>query len=95
MEYFLGMVNKPQRFEGTVIEVRNYGLLVELKEALTVGLIHISSLDRDFFVFDPVRRRVVGRRTRQSFGVGDRLFVRVTGVDVFKKQIDLGVVARG
>jgi ribonuclease R len=94
MEYFLGLVNKPQRFEATVIEVRNYGLLVEIKEALTVGLIHVSSLDRDFFVFDPVRRRVVGRRTKQSFTVGDRLFVRVTGVDVFKKQIDLGLVAK-
>jgi ribonuclease R len=94
MEYFLGLVNKPQRFDGTVIEVRNYGLLVELKEALTVGLIHVSSLDRDFFVFDPVRRRVVGRRTKQSFGVGDRLIVRVTGVDMFKKQIDLGLVAK-
>src|ERR1700757_359785 len=32
MEYFAGIVGKPHRLQGTILEVRNFGLLVELKE---------------------------------------------------------------
>jgi ribonuclease R len=94
LEYFAGLVRKPDRLDGTIIDVRNYGLLVELKEALVVGLIHISSLDHDFFVFDQARQRITGRRTKVSFVVGDRIVVRVAGVDPFKQQIDFGFIAK-
>jgi ribonuclease R len=94
LEYFAGLVRKPQRLDGTIVDVRNYGLLVELKEALVVGLIHISSLDHDFFVFDQARQRITGRRSKMSFVVGDRVVVRVTGVDPFKQQIDFGLIAK-
>ena len=94
LEYFAGLVRKPHRLEGTIIDVRNYGLMVELKEALVVGLIHISSLDHDFFVFDQARQRITGRRSKMSFVVGDRVVVRVAGVDPFKQQIDFGLIAK-
>src|SRR5437764_1000086 len=42
----------PQVFRAVVIEVRNYGLLIELPDVLLTGLIHISSLNDDFYVFD-------------------------------------------
>jgi ribonuclease R len=94
LEYFAGLVRKPHRLDATIIDVRNYGLLVELKEALVVGLIHISSLDHDFFVFDQTRQRITGRRSKISFVVGDRIVVRVAGVDPFKQQIDFGLIAK-
>ena len=88
LEYFAGLIRRPHRLEGAVIEARNYGLMVELTKELMVGLIHVSSLAEDFFVFDPVRHRLTGRRTRLSFGIGDRVVVRVSRVDPFKRQID-------
>ena len=94
LEYFARLVRKPHRLEGTVVEVRNFGLMVELKEALMVGLIHLSSLDQDFFVFDSVRQQFRGRRTKMNFSVGDRIIVRVTSVDTFKQQIDFAFLAR-
>jgi ribonuclease R len=94
LEYFAEIVRKPHRLDGTIVEVRNYGLLVELKEALVVGLIHISSLDHDFFVFDPVGQRITGRRSKMSFVVGDRVVVRIAGVDPFKQQIDFAFLAK-
>lgn len=94
MEYFSGLARKPHRLEGTIVEVRNFGLLVELHEALVVGLIRISSLELDFFVFDPVRQRITGRRTRMSFGVGDQVVVRINRVDLFKHRLDFGFIAR-
>jgi ribonuclease R len=94
MEYFAGLARKPHRLEGTILDVRNYGLLVELKEALMVGMIRISSLDHDFFVFDPTRQRITGRRSKMSFAVGDRVVVRVARVDSFRQRIDFAFLAK-
>ena len=82
---------KPQMFSATVVDVRNYGLMVELPDALITGLIHVSSLTDDFYVFEPARRQLIGRRSRKRFSVGDELSVFVARVDVFKRQVDFAI----
>jgi ribonuclease R len=81
----------PQIFDAVVIDVRNYGLLVELPEILLTGLVHVSTLADDFYVFSPGQRRFVGRQRRRRFAVGDKLRVHVARVDQFKRQIDFAV----
>jgi ribonuclease R len=81
----------PQVFSATVVDIRNYGLMVELPDALVTGLIHISSLTDDFYVFEPARRQLIGRRSRRRFNVGDDLSVFVARVDVFKRQVDFAI----
>jgi ribonuclease R len=81
----------PQIFSATIVDVRNYGLMVELPDALLTGLIHVSSLTDDFYVFEPARRQLIGRRSRQRFRVGDELSVFVARVDVFKRQVDFAI----
>jgi ribonuclease R len=78
-----------------IIDVRNYGLLVELPEILLTGLIHVSTLADDFYVFSPAQRRFIGRQKRRSFAVGDKLRVHVARVDQFKRQIDFAVADLG
>ncbi len=82
---------KPQIFSATVVDVRNYGLMVELPDALLTGLIHVSSLTDDFYVFEPARRQLIGQRSRKRFRVGDKLSVFVARVDVFKRQVDFAI----
>jgi ribonuclease R len=65
--------------------------MVELPGALMTGLIHISSLSDDFYVFEPARHQLVGRRSRKRFKVGDDLSVFVARVDVFKRQVDFAI----
>jgi ribonuclease R len=93
LEFLESLVRKPHRFAGIVSEVRNYGLLVEVPEILMTGLIHVSSLEDDFFSFDAVRRRLIGRSRKRVYQAGDHLFVRVSRVDRFKQQIDFTVVS--
>jgi ribonuclease R len=81
----------PQVFDAVVIDVRNYGILVELPEILLTGLIHVSTLADDFYVFSPSQRRFVGRQGRRRFAVGDKLRVHVARVDQFKRQIDFAI----
>jgi ribonuclease R len=82
----------PQVFRAVVIEVRNYGLLIELPDVLLTGLVHVSSLQDDFYTFDGPRRRLIGRQSKLVLAVGDVLKVVVARVDVFKRQADFAIV---
>ena len=77
LEFFQRQLDerKPQIFRASIVDVRNYGLMVELPDALVTGLVHISSLMDDFYVFEPARRQFIGRRSRKRFKVGDELSV--------------------
>jgi ribonuclease R len=93
LEFFQQQIagRKPQIFAATVVDVRNYGLMVELPDALLTGLVHVSSLTGDFYQFEPVRRQLVGQRSRKRFRIGDKLSVFVARVDVFKRQVDFAI----
>jgi Exoribonuclease R len=81
----------PQVFRATVLEVKNFGLLVELPDVLITGLVHVSSLTDDFYSYDSAQRRLIGRQSRRRFSVGDQLQVFVARVDVFKRQVDFAI----
>ena len=81
----------PQVFRAAVMDVRNYGLVVELPDALVTGVVHVSTLNDDFYRFDAVQRRLVGRRTNRRYSVGDEVPVFVARVDMYKRQIDFAI----
>jgi ribonuclease R len=81
----------PQIFRAAIMEVRNYGLVVELPDALITGVVHVSTLADDFYRFDPAQRRLIGRRTNRRYSVGQQIRVFVSRVDTFKQQIDFAI----
>ncbi|PYL17451.1 MAG: ribonuclease R [Verrucomicrobia bacterium] len=93
LEFFQRQLDErnPQVFRAAIVDVRNYGMVVELPDVLITGLIHVSSLTDDFYVFEPVQRRLIGRRFRRRFAIGDELRVFVARVDRFKRQIDFAL----
>src|SRR5213592_4689107 len=93
LEFFQRQLDQrnPQIFRAAIVDVRNYGLVVELPDALVTGLVHISSLANDFYLFEPTQRRLIGRRSRRRFGVGDEVRVFVVRVDAFKRQVDFAI----
>src|SRR6266567_4097194 len=93
LEFFQRQLDQrnPQIFRAAIIDVRNYGLMVELPDALITGLIHVSALTDDFYSFEPARRQLIGRRSRKRFSVGDQLSVFVARVDIFKRQVDFAI----
>ena len=81
----------PQVFRAAIMDVRNYGLVVELSDVLVTGLVHVSTLGDDFYIFDAAQRRLIGRQTRRRFSIGDEIRVFVARVDTFKHQIDFAI----
>ena len=88
IEFFTRAAARHDKFTAIILDVRNYGLFVELPDYLISGLVHVSSLSDDFYTFDPVRLRFIGRRKRKQYGIGETLSVTVAKVDVYKQQID-------
>ena len=93
LEFFQRQLDErnPQIFRAAIVDVRNYGLMVELPDALITGLVHVSSLTDDFYLFEPARRQLIGRRSRKRFGVGDEVSVFVARIDAFKRQVDFAI----
>ncbi|MDO6570632.1 S1 RNA-binding domain-containing protein [Gilvimarinus sp. 2_MG-2023] len=75
-------------FQGVVSSVTGFGLFVELVDIYVDGLIHVTSLPHDYYRFDAAKHRLVGERTRQVFGLGDELSVRVVRVSLDERKID-------
>ena len=79
---------QPTRYAGLVTDVRNFGFFVDVSGLAMSGLVPLSLMQDDFYVFDEARRNLVGRRSRRQIRLGDRLEVQVARVDSFKKQVD-------
>ncbi len=94
MEFFLRQLDsrKPDEFRAIVVDVRSYGLVVELPDCLVTGLIHVSALPDDFYNFDSTRLAFVGRRTGRRYSIGAELKVIIARVDAYKRQIDFAPV---
>ncbi len=84
---------RPQPYQALVTDVRNFGFFVDVPGLAMSGLVHLSSIEDDFFVFDGLRSQLVGRRTRRVIRLGDNLQVQVAKVDIFKKQVDFQLVS--
>ncbi len=79
---------EPIKYPALVTDVRNFGFFVDVTGLAMSGLVPLSTIEDDFYVFDDRRRNLVGRRTRRVIKLGDKLLVQVAKVDSFKKQVD-------
>jgi ribonuclease R len=59
------------------------------------GLVHITSLERDYFRFDPVHHRLSGERTGLTYRLGDSIRVRVAAVNLDERKIDFILAEEG
>jgi ribonuclease R len=78
-------------FDGVITGVKEYGFYVELDEFFVEGLVHISTLVGDEYEYRERKHRLVGRRTRREYRLGDRLRVMVNRVDRARHLIDFSV----
>lgn len=76
-------------FTGVISTVTNFGMFVRLTDLHIEGLIHITSLGRDYYHFDDVRMCLTGEQTGAKYHVGDLLEVKVAAVNLDEKKIDL------
>ena len=79
-------------FEGIVSGVTSFGLFVELDYGNVSGLVHVTSLQNDYYHFDPVLHRLTGERRGKVYQLADAVKVRVKDVNVSDRKIDFELV---
>jgi len=82
-----------QTLSGVISGVQSYGFFVEVPPSQVEGLVHVSSLKDDWYEYRSRQNRLVGRKFRRSYMVGDRIEVEIQNVDALRHQIDLAVPA--
>ncbi len=86
---------KPEPYSALVTDVRNFGFFVDVSDLGMSGLVPLSAIPDDFFMFDPVRSQLVGRQSRRVIKLGDRLTVQIYKLDRFQKRVDFQLVQEG
>ena len=75
-------------YKGVISSAVSFGLFVELTDLRVEGLVHVSSLQNDYYRFDSDALRLIGERTGQSYCLGDEVLVQVARVDLDERKID-------
>jgi ribonuclease R len=84
-----------EEFAGTVTAAVGFGVFVTLDELHVEGLVHITELGGEYFRFDEVRQELRGERSGMRYGVGTRVRVQVSRVDLDARRIDFRLVREG
>jgi ribonuclease R len=78
-----------ETFRGTIATVTEFGLFVELEGYFVQGLVHISNLGGDYFVYHSRSQSLVGEKSGRRFSMGDSLEVVLEQVQPAQGQVDL------
>ena len=87
MERHLG-----SEFAGTISGVAQFGLFVLLDEFYVEGLVHVSSLEADYYNFHEEQYALVGEHSGYQFRLGDRVRVQVAAVNREERKIDFVLI---
>lgn len=82
-------------FDGVISGVTGFGLFIELRDIFVEGLVHISTLENDYYHFDAVRHRLTGQRTGKVYCIGDTVKIRVLRVNLEQRQVDFEILQDG
>ena len=77
-----------EEFVGTISAVAEFGLFVTLKDLYVDGMIHVSQLGDDYFVYDQPSQSLIGQARGQSFSLGDEVKIKVAAVNLEDRKID-------
>lgn len=80
-----------QVFDGVISGVTEWGIYVEIKENMCEGMIPIRELDDDFYELDEKNYRLIGRRTKREYRLGQELQITVARANLERKQLDFAL----
>src|SRR6185295_14871529 len=78
-------------FNALIISTTKYGLFVELEDLFIEGLVPIDTLPGDEYTYQENVRKVVGKRTRREFSIGNRVRVTLDRVDAAERKLQFSL----
>ena len=77
-----------EEFTGVIVRIVNFGFFVELPDLLVDGLVHVTSLDDDYYIIDEKNYRLYGEHTGKEYKLGQTVRVRLSRVDRNENLVD-------
>jgi ribonuclease R len=81
-----------EEFDALIISAAKYGVFVELAKLFIEGLVPIDTLPGDEYTYHENVRKIVGKRTRREFSIGDRVRVALDRVDANERKLQFSMV---
>ena len=78
-------------FDGVVSAITDFGMFVEVGETFIEGLVHISELPSDYYVFDSTAHVLRGRSSGRVFSIGQAVQIKVARVSLDERKIDFSM----
>ena len=79
-------------FSGVISSVTGFGLFVRLDDLFIDGLVHISTLENDYYQFDAAKQRLIGENSGMQYRLGDKVRIKVEAVHLENKMVDLSLM---
>ncbi|QSX06246.1 ribonuclease R [Sedimentibacter sp. zth1] len=80
-----------EEYEGVISGVTGFGIFVELDNTVE-GLVHISNLDDDYYIYDANNKVLNGRVSHKTYKIGDVVKVRLDRVSIPNAEIDFAII---
>jgi ribonuclease R len=80
-----------ETFNGVISGVTENGLYVILNDVYCEGMVHVSDLKDDYYIYNSQRHCLIGRSKGKQYRLGDEVSVVVVKTDLDKRQIDLTI----
>ena len=81
-----------ESFEGVISGITEWGIYVEEMETKCEGLTRVRDMKDDFYVFDKKKLELTGQKKKNKYHLGDRVKIKVKGVDLERKTIDYTLI---
>ena len=81
-----------ESFSGVISSVTGFGLFVRLDDLFIDGLVHISTLDNDYYRFDVEKQRLIGENSGMIYRLGDKVRIKVEAVHLQQKMVDFSLL---
>ena len=78
-----------ERFSTFVVNIAEFGLFCEIENYFISGLIHVSDLGKDRYIYDGQANILKGRRTGKTFRIGQKINVQLISVVPEERKITL------
>jgi ribonuclease R len=82
-----------EEFGGFITDISPYGLKTQLKDFFIEGFLHVTYMPDDYYTLDLQHYRLMGKRTKKTFTIGDEINVRIERVDIEGREILFGLVS--
>lgn len=86
--------HQDQEFVGVISGVTDWGIYVEIAENKCEGMVRISDIKGDYYIFDEKEYAIVGERTKTIYQLGDEVVVMVKDTDLIKRHLDFSLIGK-